>query len=423
MNVRRVAAAVIAGLFAAPAHALAPDQVFDKVSPSVWAVRGLDASERPFSYGSGVVIGPERMITNCHVLAKAKAVQVRRENVSYEAKLEHADAERDLCTLTIKGFTAPAVRIRGMVDLKVGQRVYAVGNPERLTLTLSEGLISGLRSEDPQLPPIQTSAPISQGSSGGGLFDSEGQLVGITTLILVGRARIAQNLNFAMPAEWILEVPERAKALLAARKSAPAASASATGDPASPGLPAAGATYRYQWSDRQYARKVQEFTVQISSVNGWNINESFGTGGATTAAQVSAREPTFVGRKLADGQTLQEFAPYLPMPEHDALPPLGQISSYSGSGGWNISAESRGWEQVTVPSGTYRALRVELRGVRPTGPVFLGGGALIEAVQFDYTAWYAPDVRRYVRVRHQTWNARSSSISDENIELLEYRPN
>ncbi len=423
MNVRHVAAVVIAGSIAGPVHALLPDQVFDKVSPSVWAVRGLDASERPFSYGSGVVIGPERLITNCHVLAKAKAVQVRRENVSYGAKLEYADAERDLCTLTVKGFTAPAVRIRGMADLKVGQRVYAVGNPERLALTLSEGLISGLRSEDPQLPPIQTSAPISLGSSGGGLFDAEGQLVGITTLIVVGRERVAQNLNFAMPAEWIAEVPERAKAFLAARKSSPAATASAAGNPASPGLPAAGATYRYQWSDRQYGRQFQQFTVQVISVEGSNVNDSFKTDSSTIAAQVPARSPLFVGRRLPEGQTMLEFAPYLPLQEKGELPPLANIANYESDASlWTITAESRGWEEVSVPSGNYRALRVDIRGSRQALSGY-GPPPTLETTRFEYTAWYSPDVRRYVKIRHQRWGLRGSPVSDEQVELLEYRPN
>jgi S1-C subfamily serine protease len=70
-----------------------------------------------------------------------------------------------------------------------------------LELTLSEGLISGIRSFNDG-PAIQTSAAISHGSSGGGLFDEYGQLVGITTSFLAE----GQSLNFALPAEWILDV-------------------------------------------------------------------------------------------------------------------------------------------------------------------------------------------------------------------------
>src|SRR5690349_10658791 len=139
----------VTSLFATQAAALDPSEVFAKVAPSVFAVRGLDANERPLTYGSGVVIGPGRLITNCHVLAKAKGIQVRRSNVAYFGKLEHADVERDLCIVSIAEFNAPAVAMVPLASVRIGQRAYAVGNPERLDLTLSEGLISGLRAEDP----------------------------------------------------------------------------------------------------------------------------------------------------------------------------------------------------------------------------------------------------------------------------------
>jgi len=78
----------------------------------------------------------------------------------------------------------------------VGERVYALGAPEGFDLTLSEGLISGLRRRG-GTNVIQTTAPISHGSSGGGLFDLEGRLVGITTYYIED----GQSLNFAIAAE------------------------------------------------------------------------------------------------------------------------------------------------------------------------------------------------------------------------------
>ena len=80
--------------------------------------------------------------------------------------------------------------------LEIGETVYAIGNPQRLELTVSDGLLSGKRSAG-ELRLVQTTAPISPGSSGGGLFDSRGNLVGITT----STRRDAQNINFAIPAE------------------------------------------------------------------------------------------------------------------------------------------------------------------------------------------------------------------------------
>jgi hypothetical protein len=91
--------------------------------------------------------------------------------------------------------------------LRVGQRVYAIGAPEGLELTLTEGLISSLRDfEGSQY--IQTSAAISQGSSGGGLFDTEGRLIGITAFFIAE----GQNLNFALPAAWIVDLDRTSRA-------------------------------------------------------------------------------------------------------------------------------------------------------------------------------------------------------------------
>ena len=85
------------------------------------------------------------------------------------------------------------------LKLKVGERVYAVGSPKGLELSLSEGIVSQLRGGPP--PIIQTTAAVSPGSSGGGLFNAEGELVGITTF----QMEEGQNLNFALPVEWIAQ--------------------------------------------------------------------------------------------------------------------------------------------------------------------------------------------------------------------------
>lgn len=193
-------------------HALEADKVFEKLSPSVWVVNTFDAHEQRLGQGSAVVIAPGRLVTNCHVLEKASSMVVQRGNIAFGARLEYPDVDRDLCQLKVAEFSAPAVEIALVSGLKVGQRVYALGSPRGLELSLSDGLVSALRrSEDGNLERIQTTAPISPGSSGGGLFDDSGRLIGITTS---GR-RNAQNLNFAVPASWIAELPERGKAALA----------------------------------------------------------------------------------------------------------------------------------------------------------------------------------------------------------------
>jgi S1-C subfamily serine protease len=215
------------------AGALPADKFFARTAPSVWRVLSYDADGIAFAQGSAVVIAKETLLTNCHVLAKAKRFVIKQDNVSYEARLQHIDTERDLCQITARNLSAPPVPLGDSDKLTVGQRVYALGNPENLELTLSEGLISSLRhDEEGGLKLIQTSAPISHGSSGGGLFDDEGRLIGITTL----QSRTGQNLNFAMPINYLRELPARSAAALARRATA---KTSASAAPARTEQPAA----------------------------------------------------------------------------------------------------------------------------------------------------------------------------------------
>lgn len=198
------------------AQPLTPREIFTKVSDAVWGVSTFDDDGRRLGTGSAVAFEDKRVVTNCHVLAKAKSVAVDKQNVSYTAQLLHADPERDLCILTIENFKSPLVEIASLDTVQPGGKAYAIGNPRRLELTISEGLVSSIRrGDDGAVRAIQTSAAISPGSSGGGLFDDTGRLIGITTFLV----RDSQNLNFAMPAEWIKDVPTRGAALLAKRDS------------------------------------------------------------------------------------------------------------------------------------------------------------------------------------------------------------
>lgn len=234
----RACLAAAAALSALSAAALEPADVFAKVAPSIWEVRVIGADGQPTAQGSAVVIGDGLAITNCHVLRGGKQIAIRRGNVAFGARLLYPDVERDLCELRVAEFHYPAVAIAPGTSLVTGQKVYAVGSPLGLELTISEGLISSLRNDaDGRLRRIQTSAAISHGSSGGGLFDVNGRLVGITASCI--DAKDGQNLNFAIPADWIAEVPDRGQKALAARTAAAstvAANATApSGSTATPG--------------------------------------------------------------------------------------------------------------------------------------------------------------------------------------------
>lgn len=184
------------------ARPLTPEEIFAAVSPSIVKIVAPDGSGGG-AQGSGVVTGGGVVITNCHVVANAPEILVKQGNQTYSAGVRIADRDLDLCSLSVAGLTAPPVTM-STFDAKVGQRVYAIGAPQGLELTLSEGLISALR-ETNNGAIIQTSAAVSPGSSGGGLFNTSAQLVGIVTF----QAKSGQNLNFALPAAWISEMTSR----------------------------------------------------------------------------------------------------------------------------------------------------------------------------------------------------------------------
>jgi hypothetical protein len=207
-------------------HELPVPALFARVSPSVVIV---EAKGKESAQGSGVVIGPAQVVTNYHVVNGAQVIQVRQGERRWPVTVEAIEPKHDLAILSVKGLELPRVTMRPSSALVVGERVYAVGAPRGLELTLSDGLISALRRDKPEKPDkadksdkgdkgdkgdkadkgdknaadgpaiIQTTVPISPGSSGGGLFDAQGRLVGLTTFSAVR----SQNLNFAHPTEWI----------------------------------------------------------------------------------------------------------------------------------------------------------------------------------------------------------------------------
>lgn len=188
-----------------PVAAPTSEQVFSEASRSVAMVYATEPSGRIVGRGSGVFLDRELLITSCHVIARGQALLAGHRETRSHARLVAYDADKDLCALHVQGLDAVPARIGDAGSARVGQRVYAIGTPEGFELTLSEGIISGLR-EAPTGRYLQTTAALSEGSSGGGLFDSEGRLIGITAFVYSA----GQNLNFAAPVDWAAELAKRA---------------------------------------------------------------------------------------------------------------------------------------------------------------------------------------------------------------------
>jgi S1-C subfamily serine protease len=169
---------------------LRADEVFDKASGAVYVVK---ADRR---LGSAVAISDNELLTNCHVTGDLAEVKIARAKDEMSAKVVSRNADADRCVLRTETKLAKWVTVRPYDDIKVGERAITIGTPQGLELTAAEGIVSSKRLYN-QTRVVQTSAPISQGSSGGGLFDARGHLLGITTFYFRG----GQNLNFAVAAE------------------------------------------------------------------------------------------------------------------------------------------------------------------------------------------------------------------------------
>ena len=231
---RRIVSALTAGMLAVsagPAGAKSAAEVFAEVAPSVVVVLALDDKGETVAQGSGVVVGKNEVATNCHVIENAQSVAVRQaadsgggETYRMDSRILTRDGERDLCLLFVDDLSvppaAPVAAMGAAKGLAVGEEVYAIGAPKGLELSMSRGIVSQLRGVHGKraAPLVQTDAAISPGSSGGGLFNADGELVGITTFKWRG-----ESLNFAIPAEWVGELWGRMAALVALRGTPPPA--------------------------------------------------------------------------------------------------------------------------------------------------------------------------------------------------------
>ena len=182
--------------------ALAAVDLFKTVSPSIYlivAAKDETTLKRMKSVyeGSAVAISPTLALTNCHIVARHKTIILVQKKSEDMARVVASDPKTDRCIIETASLKMhPVQGVRRFADLNVGEKVYTIGNPSGLEATLGEGLVSGLREQD-GVRYVQTSAPISPGSSGGGLFDERGNLLGITAFTLAD----TENLNFAIAAE------------------------------------------------------------------------------------------------------------------------------------------------------------------------------------------------------------------------------
>lgn len=161
--------------------------------------------------GSGVIISQDGYIlTNNHVINGANSVKVRlRDGTEYDATIIGSDSDNDIALLKVSATGLSPATFGDSNSLAVGDYVVAIGNPlGELGGTVTDGIISALARkvtiEDTQMTLLQTNAQVNPGNSGGGLFNANGELVGIVNA--KQSATEVEGIAFAIPINNVLDI-------------------------------------------------------------------------------------------------------------------------------------------------------------------------------------------------------------------------
>jgi hypothetical protein len=200
---------LVAGVVAAQSARPAPAQTTPRPVQSIPAIAKAAngaivtiitaVNDKPIAQGTGFLVRPDGVIvTNYHVIESGNVAIVKFPDgtvLPVDGVLA-ADKVRDLAIIKIHGKTFRTLTLGNSDQIQVGEEVVAIGNPLSLESTVSNGIVSGMRTSNEKGGKfLQTTAPISPGSSGGPLFNMLGEVVGINTMYLEG----GENLNFAIP--------------------------------------------------------------------------------------------------------------------------------------------------------------------------------------------------------------------------------
>jgi len=170
---------------------------------------------RGAGFGSGFIISEDGyVITNAHVVKNASEIKVglndRRE---FNAELIGSDTASDIALLKLEASGLPVVTVGDSEDLRVGEWVLAIGSPFGFEHTATQGIVSALaRSlpDDTYVPFIQTDVAVNPGNSGGPLFNTDGEVVGVNSQIY-SRSGGYQGLSFAIPINVAISIADQLK--------------------------------------------------------------------------------------------------------------------------------------------------------------------------------------------------------------------
>lgn len=173
-------------------------------------------TERESALGSGVIVNPDGYIlTNNHVVNGASDIEVfTTDNKQFKAKVIGTDPRTDIAVVKIDATDLPTMTLGDSAKLKVGDLVFAIGDPLGIGETATTGIVSatgrGLGGAIEQYEDfIQTDAAINPGNSGGALIDVHGDLIGINTAIIESGSGGNEGIGFAIPVNMARNVMEQ----------------------------------------------------------------------------------------------------------------------------------------------------------------------------------------------------------------------
>jgi len=183
-------------------HDLTAEQVYDIVNESVVMIVSRDNKGNE-EQGSGVIIlDGTYIVTSYHLFEDTEIITVKHQKMEFSnIEVAAEDRQKDITILKIHDAKLPFLKIGDSDNIRTGQKVYAISSPEGYENTISEGIISGLRKDIAATPMIQTTTPITEGSSGGALVNGRGELIGILT-----SGQHEGNLYFSVPVNEVMKM-------------------------------------------------------------------------------------------------------------------------------------------------------------------------------------------------------------------------
>ena len=201
------------------AEALPLQELYERCSPSVVGIRAEKKGNLgSYAWGTGIVVTQDGFIlTNEHVIDDTdKATVVLSDGTEYPALLVGEDVQTDVALLKIDAAGLCPAEFGDSAELRVGDSVYAIGNPlsDQLTGTLTDGILSAIDRNvsvnGKQMTLLQTTAALNEGNSGGPLLNAYGQVIGITNMKMVNSysSVTVEGIGFAIPSTTVKSVTD-----------------------------------------------------------------------------------------------------------------------------------------------------------------------------------------------------------------------